>query len=209
MSRKTLSVELSKEDAPGGRFYYANIDLPVGMKALLDDACQQARFQVDNLGYREITVTGCVDLPQLAEIRLDSPTLEELNYLAYRIGQLSEIERVAMQGVVKRCLDDGAFDGIVPIQDIINMTYGLDELNVLIDVDDDFSLGNFVLDNDLDDDLIGLTENVLDMLDMKQVGRRFREREGGIFIRNCYVSADCSIFQIPSLNGIGPAIFVE
>ena len=69
------------------------------------------------------------------------------------------------------------------------MTYGLDELNVLIDVDDDFSLGNFVLDNDLDDDLIGLTENVLDMLDMKQVGRRFREREGGIFIRNCYVSA--------------------
>ena len=89
MSRKTLSVELSKEDAPGGRFYYANIDLPVGMKALLDDACQQARFQVDNLGYREITVTGCVDLPQLAEIRLDSPTLEELNYLAYRIGQLS------------------------------------------------------------------------------------------------------------------------
>ena len=189
MSRKTLSVELSKEDAPGGRFYYANFDLPVGMKALLDDACQQARFQVDNLGYREITVTGCVDLPQLAEIRLDSPTLEELNYLAYRIGQLSEIERVAMQGVVKRCLDDGAFDGIVPIQDIINMTYGLDELNVLIDVDDDFSLGNFVLDNDLDDDLIGLTENVLDMLDMKQVGRRFREREGGIFIRNCYVSA--------------------
>lgn len=122
-------------------------------------------------------------------IRLDSPTLEELNYLAYRIGQLSEIERVAMQGVVKRCLDDGAFDGIVPIQDIINMTYGLDELNVLIGVDDDFSLGNFVLDNDLDDDLTGLTENVLDMLDMKQVGRRFREREGGIFIRNCYVSA--------------------
>ena len=189
MSRKTLSVELSKEDAPGGRFYYANIDLPVGMKALLDDACQQARFQVDNLGYREITVTGCVDLPQLAEIRLDSPTLEELNYLAYRIGQLSEVERVAMQGVVKRCLDDGAFDGIVPIQDIINMTYGLDELNVRIGVGDDFSLGNFVLDNDLDDDLTGLTENVLDMLDMKQVGRRFREREGGIFIRNCYVSA--------------------
>lgn len=73
-------------------------------------------------------------------IRLDSPTLEELNYLAYRIGQLSEIERVAMQGVVKRCLDDGAFDGIVPIQDIINMTYGLDELNVLIGVDDDFRL---------------------------------------------------------------------
>ena len=113
MSRKILSVELSREDAPDGRFYYANIDLPVGMKALLDDACQQARFQVDNLGYREITVTGCADLPQLTEIRLDSPTLEELNYLAYRIGQLSEIERVAMQGVVKRCLDDGAFDGIV------------------------------------------------------------------------------------------------
>ena len=46
MSRKTLSVELSREDAPDGRFYYANIDLPVGMKALLDDACQQARLPI-------------------------------------------------------------------------------------------------------------------------------------------------------------------
>lgn len=73
MEEKSFRVEMATENAPRGRFYFANLDLPAKDYEILD-AHQRARSFTAAAGYQDIVITRCDTLPQLTDVRLDCPT---------------------------------------------------------------------------------------------------------------------------------------
>ena len=72
----------------------------------------------------------------------------------------------------------------------MNLQYGLENVMVASCVSNDRDLGEFVLENDLDEDIANLPDEMVEMLDQEAVGQRHREREGGVFIGDFVVIRD-------------------
>ena len=49
-------------------------------------------------------------------------------------------------------------------------------------VANDEQLGQFVIDNEMNDDIAALSDEIIGLLDRERVGRRQRENEGGEFM---------------------------
>ena len=69
------------------------------------------------------------------------------------------------------------------------MTYGLDGVMIAPNVANDEQLGQFVIDNEMNDDIAALSDEIIELLDRERVGRRQRENEGGEFMNGRYVVA--------------------
>ena len=59
---------------------------------------------------------------------------------------------------------------------------------VVRNVGNDYQLGQFVLDNDLNDDVSKLPSELLDCLDLGQLGRLQRKMDDGVFVDGDYVA---------------------
>ena len=196
MEEKTFRVELATENAPRGRFYFSNLDLPAKDYEILD-AHQRARSFTAAAGYQDIVITRCDALPQLTDVRLDCPTIEELNFLASRLESLSKEEQIVLQAVFQKHQEAGEFDEVASMKDLINMTYGLDQVCIVGGVWNDSDLGRFVIDNEMDDDILAMPQSAVDLLDTESVGRKFRMGEGGVFINNHYVPT--AAYEMPEV----------
>lgn len=196
MEEKSFRVEMATENAPRGRFYFANLDLPAKDYEILD-AHQRARSFTAAAGYQDIVITRCDTLPQLTDVRLDCPTMEELNFLASRLEGLSMEEQIVLQAVFQKHQEAGEFDDVASMKDLINMTYGLDQVCIIGGVWNDSDLGRFVIDNEMDDDIAAMPQAAADLLDVESVGRKFRMGEGGIFTNNHYVPT--ATYEMPEI----------
>lgn len=185
---KQLSIEMAVEYPGREQYNYAVLELPVA-EYEIRDALQRARDFGQMDGYQEVSVLNCDLLPALAGVRLDSPTLDELNFFAKRLDSLNEEERLAFRAVSRRILPENPESEIISIKDLINCTYGLDQVMIASNVGSDEQLGQFVIDNDLHEDVASVPDNALYLLDRKQIGRLQRENEGGVFLDGFYVVA--------------------
>ena len=61
--------------------------------------------------------------------RLDSPTIDELNFFANRIAQMDDSELAIFRTVAPKVLGSPA-DDLLSMKDLINCTYGYDEIMV-------------------------------------------------------------------------------
>lgn len=182
--RKTMTVELSAEGITGGGYYYAALKLP-SQDYELRDAMQKLRLIGGRNAWMGCSVQLCESLPELADTRLDAPSLEELNFFAYRLTQLSGAETMALRGVWLHMEPEEP----VSLKDLINMTYGLDDVVVVSGVFSDEDLGQMVVENNLNEDIAALPEASLALLDLEAVGKQQRESEGGILVDGHYVVA--------------------
>lgn len=185
---KQMTIEMVNEYPGQDGYYYADLSLPAEDYAIRD-ALQKARDFGQKDVFREISILNCDLLPSLAGSRLDSPTLDEVNFLAKRLDSLNEEERLVLQAVAPRFIPNHPEGEIISMKDLINMTYGLDTVMIASNVGSDEELGQFVIENDLHEDVASVPDNALYLLDKKQVGRMQRENEGGVFINGCYVVA--------------------
>jgi len=74
----------------------------------------------------------------------------------------------------------------VPLDQLINMTYNLEECQVLQRVQTDEQLGRFYVESGFMPELDGLPESTIELLDYK-MGRQSWESEKEVFISNDYV----------------------
>lgn len=193
---KQITIELVNEYPGRDGFYYADLELPAE-EYEIRDALQRSRDFGQMDGYREISILNCELLPALAGVRLDSPTLDELNFFAKRLDGLNEEEMLVFRAVSRRVLSDNPEDGIVNVKDLINCTYGLNQVMIASNVGNDEQLGQFVIENDLHEDVESVPDNALYLLDKKQVGKLQRESEGGVFIDGFYVVA--GEYELPEI----------
>ena len=185
MDKRVLTICLSTENHHGG-YFYADLSLPAKGYEILD-AYQKLRCSSrddDPL----VSEVRCDILPELSEVRLDAPTIKELDFFARRLAALSDAEQLALRGLFLRFLNDDMSDNLVSMKDLINMTYGLDQVTVAWNVGDDEALGQFVIENDLHQDVSVVPDEALYLLDKASIGKHQREIDSGVFIDGAYVA---------------------
>ena len=189
-NRKT-TVELSAEN-PAGGYFYAELDLPATEGELRD-----AMHKLRNSGFGDITILNCPAIPELSDTRLDVPTIDELNFFAERVSELSDEEITALNGVFNYRKESGIYDDGLSMKELINMTYQLESVMIASNVGNDEALGEFVIENGLNADLADIPENALPLLDKVRIGELQREIDGGVFVDGKYVVA--GEYQIPEI----------
>jgi len=174
---------------------FGSLELPA-TEYEIRDALQKMRATRDMLTNREYSIYNCEIVPQLNEIRLDSASLDELNFFAKRLISLNEDERNIIKGIATKVIPIDE-DEIVSIRDLINMTYGTGIVSVVSNVTNDEQLGEFVIENELQDEIALVPEGASHLLDKEKIGRIQRAADGGVYVGNLYVCADH--FEMPKV----------
>ena len=186
--KKTITVEMAAGGYLGEEKFFATMKLPAEAYEI-QDALQKLRITSNRTVNPWMEVCCCEILPELTDVRLDSPSIQEMNFLAQRLAQLPDNEAIALRGVWKRLEKEGLLEEPIRAMDLINMTYGLDTVMIATNVSNNYELGEFVLNGDLDDDLIALSDKMVELLDMEAVGRWNRINQAGEFVGSHYVVA--------------------
>ncbi|MBR0509999.1 MAG: hypothetical protein IJJ85_07755 [Clostridia bacterium] len=197
---RTIHVEAEVE-IPGCReVSYATCWLPA-TEQQLKDFMQRARFHPRMEDY-SFHILSCPPVQEIAEMRMDTFSLEELNFLAKRLAVLPETEISAMNALLQN-------DGIVPyeqmepvsLRDLINMTYGVEDLPVVADVFSLRDLGEFVIENELHPDIAEIPKDCRYLLDRERIGEMQRDCDDGVIIDGMYVATQD--FTMPDVyNGV-------
>lgn len=195
--RDKIRIELSSENRLGWEPFYAVLDLPATAQQI-KDARQKARITGrEDMTYQEISFLGFDPLPDLEHLRLDTTTVEELNYLAQRLDALSDEQFIIYQALFDQRFGDVDSDELLSVKDLINMTYGLDSVMVASNIHNDEQLGQFVIENDLHPDVAAIPDNSLYLLDKRRIGELQRKNEGGVLWGGFYVVA--GDYEIPEV----------
>lgn len=186
MKNKVLTVELSSESVDAQRYFYGTLSLPASFHEIRD-AYQKARYDENADRFQDIRIVDCPLLPQLENLRLDAPTVKELEFFANRVDSLPLEELIALKAVFHQYLEKDKLGEIVTMKDLINMTYGLDEVMVAANVGSDEELGQFVIENDLHRDVSAIPDDSLYLLDKARVGQLQRTADKGVYVDGFYV----------------------
>ena len=187
MIYNTIKIELCNEKPNSTEHFYSSVWLPASDADILDAYHKARIINWLNAG-TDIRIENCPLLPELVGTRLDSPTIDELNFLAKRLGELSEDELTALKAVKTKVLT-GDEDEVVSMKDLINLTYGLDGVGVYPGISSDEMLGEFVIDNDLHPDISAIPDQSLYLINKATIGKLHRENEGGVYANGKYVVA--------------------
>ena len=183
-NRKIMRLELSAEKALNGGYYYAELLLPAADYEL-KDAMQRTRA-VGRENTVEVSILECDILPELQDIRLDTFSLDELNFLAKRLASLPNEELPVFYAVTEQIFND-ADENPVSIKDLINCTYGLNTVPVAHNVSNLAELGRFAFENELLSDLEGIPESAVPFLNAEQIGRVQQKNDSGVFEGELYI----------------------
>lgn len=183
-NRKIMRLELSAENPVHGGYYYAELLLPAADYEI-KDAMQRARA-VGRENTVEVSILECDILPELQDIRLDTFSLDELNFFAKRLGSLPNEELPVFYAVTEQIFND-ADENPVSIKDLINCTYGLDTVPVAHNVSNLAELGRFAFENELLSDLEGIPESAVPFLNAEQIGRVQQKNDNGVFEGRLYI----------------------
>lgn len=183
-NRKIMRLELSAENPVHGGYYYAELLLPAADYEI-KDAMQRTRA-VGRENTVEVSILECDILPELQDIRLDTFSLDELNFLAKRLSFLPNEELPVFYAVTEQIFND-ADENPVSIKDLINCTYSLDTVPVAHNVSNLAELGRFAFENELLSDLEGIPESAVPFLNAEQIGRVQQKNDNGVFDGRLYI----------------------
>lgn len=185
-NRKIMRLELSAEKALNGGYYYAELLLPAADYEI-KDAMQRTRA-VGRENTVEVSILECDILPELQDIRLDTFSLDELNFFAKRLASLPDEEMPVFYAVTEQIFDDAEeSENPVSIKDLINCTYGLDTVPVAHNVSNLAELGRFAFENGLLSDLDDIPESAVPFLNAEQIGRVQQKNDNGVFEGRLYI----------------------
>ena len=117
---KRIKLEIARDNPEARNWLYADLQLPAEEHEIRD-AFQRARITSSDT-YHEFSIYECEAIPLLPFRRLDSPSLDELNFLAKRLDALNDEERLVLRAIAPKVLKVGE-DEIISPKDLINMTY--------------------------------------------------------------------------------------
>ena len=183
-NRKIMRLELSAEKALNGGYYYAELLLPAADYEI-KDAMQRTRA-VGRENTVEVSILECDILPELQDIRLDTFSLDELNFLAKRLASLPDEELPVFYAVTEQIFNE-ADENPVSIKDLINCTYSLDTVPVAHNVSNLSELGRFAFENELLSDLEGIPKSAVPFLNAEQIGRVQQKNDNGVFEGSLYI----------------------
>ncbi len=204
MNKKQMMVEMSAEAIDGDGWYYASLDLPA-TDYQIRDALQRLRMLPERKALMTISIYNCTLIPALNDMRIDSNNIEEINFLAHRLDSLNEDEKYVFKANIPKTLDNEG--GILSITRLINSTYGLDKVSVISNVSDLRELGQFVIDNELTDEVKNVPPASRHLLDKYKVGQKQCNADGGVFVNGRYIVA--GEYEMPTVYDGKTLLFPE
>lgn len=181
---KMMTATLMRSDLYDAQGYTgAYLTLPASRDEI-QDALDRARIR-DGHPYQ---IVECYDMQgEELDFIPDKPSLDELNFLAYRISEMSDYDRMAFTGCVR--MGDNKPD----MRTLINLTYSLTDVRV-IPIDNDRQLGEFFVEYDFIEAVNHVPteyqEELLELLDYEKIGEMQRKAEKGIYYKGHYVMND-------------------
>lgn len=194
LTKKVMTLELSRENQFSDGYLYRSLELPA-QEHEIRDALQQLRQRSADISPDQIAIYNSRYIPQLEDKRFDSPTIDELNFFAKRLAAMDENDMAIMQALCFRYIKDD--DELVSIKDLINMTYGLGSVSVLSNVTNDEQLADFVIENEMQDDVASVPESARYLLNKARIAKFQREMDGGVYSGNLYVCTEH--FEMPKV----------
>lgn len=192
-----MRISVSAESPNNTGWFYTDLALPAS-NLQIADAKQKVRWNGGKESLMLYETIECLPFPEIEDLRLDTTTIKELNYFAKRLAALSDADIVKLRGVFQYlCQEEHFADDLVSVKDLINMTYGLDDVMIASNVGSDVQLGQFVIENDLNEDITDIPDTSLYLLDKAHIGQLQRKNDGGVFVQNCYVVAGA--FEMPDV----------
>lgn len=173
-----MALEIAIDELGIGNDKVAYVTLPANRNTVID-AMDRAKIY----GETFLRIEECDEVPELAGYEFsEEPTLDELNFIAKRIEEISSDKEditpiIAYRALLKR--------GFCTINEAINNTYNLQTIPVY-PCKNVYAYGEIVLENEMLEGLDDVPDEVYDLLDPDKVGRAMMEREGGVFIGGYY-----------------------
>ena len=192
--RDKVVAEITTVNSITGEYIYTDLILPATAMQI-EDALQKARITDGYDDMTDISIINCPYLPELTDTRLDGANIKELNLFAKRMAILSKYELFALNGIFLYQNARGEYDNGISLKDLINLTYGLDSVPVVVDISTDKEIGEFVIENDLNEEIVKMSDSAVELLDRATVGKQHREAECGEFVAGCYVAT--AVYQFP------------
>lgn len=187
MPNRKMKIEISSVYDKTGEYIYTTLALPA-TDSEIEDAMQRARITEGYDDYIGINILEYPTLPEIEDTRLESPTIKELNFFASRMEKLSGWELAAARAIYDNMVEKSEEnDDLISMKDLINMTYSLDSVPVMNRIGHDGQLGEYIIDNAVENYIKELSEEALDCLDAEEVGKKYREKENGKYMGGCYV----------------------
>lgn len=181
-----IQIELTAEKQNGNGYFYASLNLPA-TKMQIENAKQQARYTDSDTLYRDISIYESMDVP-LDNVRLDTTSIEELNFLVKRLDSMNRQEHIVYEALTEKYFSDKGRNDIVSVKDLINLTYGLDTIPIVQDINDLEELGRFAVENDFITDLEDVPDSALKYLDYEIIGQEQMEKDDGYLVNGCYIA---------------------
>lgn len=192
--RDKVVAEITTVNSITGEYIYTDLILPATAMQI-EDALQKARITDSYDDMTDISIINCPYLPELTNTRIDGVNIKELNLFAKRVTILPENEVIALNGIFLNQNAQGKYDDGISLKELINLTYGLDSVPVITDISTDKEIGEFVIENDLNEEIVKMSDSAVELLDRATVGKQHREAEYGEFVAGCYVAT--AVYQFP------------
>ena len=168
-------LEIAIDELGIGNDKVTYVTLPANKNAVIDAMDSKKIFDETSL-----LIVECDEVPKLVGYEFkEEPTLDELNFLAKRIEEISEekTEILAYRALLQKPFDT--------IREAINRTYNLRTIPIY-PCKNVYAYGKIVLENEMLEGLEDIPDELYDLLDPDKVGRAMMECEGGVFIGGYY-----------------------
>lgn len=144
----------------------------------IDDAFLRAKIKKGD-SYTLHRFDNCPSFLKFALISCGQKTLEEVNFLTYKIKGMNKEQRKIYEGIVER-RRHSLQEGPMTIRELINATFNLECFAFLRNITNDKKLGKICREEELSDEIEG-------QYDVEKLGAEMRRRKQGYFVAGGFV----------------------
>lgn len=189
-NEKVMQIEISAENTDDpSKQYYANIYLPASLYEI-DDAVDKCRGYLVKTDIMPYSISDCQRVPLLNELRFDTASLYEYNYLAMQISKFDKAQLAAYNALLPLVVGENYESELISIKDVINLTYSVDDYPVASNIFNDTDLGELLIDNGMVEGIENLSDEMIEFLNAEKIGEAHRIAENGVYVNGCYISRE-------------------
>ena len=173
--------------------YAASVHLPANYN-IAEDFAHQLRQYLRSTYTDSLTIVDCEAVPLLEDLTLDTVNIHELNFLAMRLSEFDENQIAVYNGLLPLVINT---EGINKVGALINLTYTVNDFAAMPGINNDFELGEMLIDGELVEGIENMSDQTVALLDRKVIGEIHRKTENGIYVNGCFVSR--AGFELPNV----------
>ena len=176
--------------AAQGRDNYVELDLPASNYEMLD-MMEHLRLEPGQLPYVEV-LKFREDINCLERCLHEQPDIYQLNALAKKLSEFTSVQDMAaFEGMVGKEIGKSAVT--IELPRLIDFAHSADCCVVTEEAVTDFQLGKFLVENDFIEEVNGLPDSMLALLDYGRIGREHREAGDGVYTGYGYVEQQSEV----------------